>query len=203
MPTPETLATVFRIGGQVVSQLIKMAPKQVSPPPPPPTPDYISQEIEPAPQEAAPPLELVEKDTGGESEVKAGCVPCATGHLSTTTGLLDESMRFARTEGIASDEVIDRMAKSLKELNAMERVDLSPEKIAWLPAWEKEIAEKALELSRATRHAIEGTRSVDDLEKAAADISTGYQEITRLYFGHRLREENNAGKAEVGRAPAG
>ena len=123
---------------------------------------------------------------GKASSIAAGCVPCAIGHFGTCSGLLNEAMRFAKKDGMSSSEVIDRVNMCLDELNAMERVDLRPELIVNLPDWEKELANKSLTESRATRHGLEGLTTIDDLEKVAADTQTARTEVGRGWFKERL-----------------
>ncbi|KKM97417.1 hypothetical protein LCGC14_1168210 [marine sediment metagenome] len=125
-------------------------------------------------------------EEGKASSVEAGCVPCAIGHFGTCTGLLNEAMRFAKKDGVGSSEVIDRVNMCLDELNAMERVDLRPEMITDLPEWEKELANRALTASRATRHGLEGLTDGNDLEKVAASTQTARTEIGRGWFQERM-----------------
>ena len=120
------------------------------------------------------------------SDVATGCVPCAISHFGTCAGLLNEAMRFARKDGLESYEVLDRINKSLDELNALERVDLDSEKIFALPQGEKELAVKALNASRATRHSLESLITVDDLDKATADVQTIRRDIGRDWYRYRL-----------------
>ena len=49
---------------------------------------------------------IVETTSLKATAIATGCIPCSLGHLGTCTGLLNEGMRFARTDGIQSDEVI-------------------------------------------------------------------------------------------------
>jgi hypothetical protein len=95
-------------------------------------------------------------------------------------------MRFARTEGLGSDQVLDDTNSCLSELNALERVDMRPEKIAQLEPWEKELAIEVLSLSRETRHALEGMSTPDDLEKIAANLQPKQREIVKKWFRHKL-----------------
>jgi hypothetical protein len=118
--------------------------------------------------------------------IATGCVPCSIGHLGTCSGLLNEAMRFARSDGIQSEEVISRCNMCLDELNALERVDLRPELIHGLPDWEKGLAEKALNLSRSLRHDLEGLSSTDALEGITAQTQGTRQEIGSAWFRERL-----------------
>lgn len=183
----QTTALLVQEGGKLVTQLLMLyPPKRQKPSVTPPDPD-ISQEIPEPPVAEAEPI-AVESEASG---IKAGCVPCAIGHFSTCSGLLAESMRFVRSDGLNSNEVIDRVSHCLEELNAMEREDLSPQKIHQLPPWEKELAIMALDKSRATRHALEGIASENDLEAAAAGAQEFRQEISREWFKHRLERSQN------------
>jgi len=128
--------------------------------------------------------EIAEEARGGD--VATGCVPCSISHFGTCAGLLSEAMRFARKDGLDSNEVLDRINKSLDELNALERVDLDSEKIYYLPPEEKDIAAKSLNASRATRHALESLTTVDDLEKVTADVQTVRKDIGRDWYRYRL-----------------
>lgn len=132
-----------------------------------------------------------------KADIATGCVPCALGHLGTCTGLLNEAMRFARSDGLDSTEVITRANMCLDELNAMERVDLRPEMIANLPDWEKKIANKALDQSRATRHGLEGLSSIDGLEKAAADMQSARQEIGVSWFKQKIPHMTPSERADL------
>lgn len=129
---------------------------------------------------AAPPI--TEKATG----TATGCVPCSIGHLGTCSGLLNEAMRFARNDGVESDEVISRVNICLDELNALERVDLRPEMIHGLPPWERALAEQALSLSRAIRHDLEQIPSVSGLEGIAGRTQSERQAIGRAWFRGKL-----------------
>jgi hypothetical protein len=115
-----------------------------------------------------------------------GCVPCSIGHLGTCSGLLNEAMRFARKDGVQSEEVIGRVNMCLDELNALERVDLRPELIHGLPDWEKTLAEKALSLSRSLRHDLEGLSTLESLEGIAAKTQGTRQEIGKSWFKERI-----------------
>jgi hypothetical protein len=118
--------------------------------------------------------------------IATGCVPCSIGHLGTCSGLLNEAMRFARSDGIQSEEVISRCNMCLDELNALERVDLRPELMHGLPDWEKALAEKALNLSRSLRHDLEGVSTVDALEGITAKAQGTRQDIGSSWFRERL-----------------
>jgi hypothetical protein len=133
-------------------------------------------------------------------EIATGCIPCAMGHLGTCSGILNESVRFAKTDaGVGSPEVIDRVNMCLDELNAMERVDLRPEMTTQLTGWEKDLAERALAESRSIRHTLEGMKDVKELEKVAATTQTSRKEIGRTWFQNKLVNMNDTDKEEIKR----
>ena len=131
----------------------------------------------------------IESPVTKTSGVATGCIPCAMGHFGTCSGLLSESMRFARDDkdGIYSDEVTDRVGKCLDELNTMERVDLTEEKIIGLPEWEKELATQVLVTSRQTRHALESLKDVDDLEQVTANTQITRKDLFRQWVKSRVK----------------
>ncbi len=134
---------------------------------------------------------------GSESSVAAGCVPCSINHLATCSGLLSEGMRFARSDGLQSNEVIDRVTHCLEELSTMEREDLAPVKVARLPEWERALANEAANTSRNIRHRLEGLASINDLEAAAADAQGARQDIGRGWFKERLSRMDQGEKEEL------
>jgi len=118
-------------------------------------------------------------------KIATGCLPCAVGHFSTSSGLLKEAVRF-KGEGMTSSEILDRIAAALEEQNALEREDLSPEKIQGLPEWERPIAEEALDQSRQLRHRLESIQSIDELELAAVDTKRYYIKLNRQWYRGRF-----------------
>ena len=94
-------------------------------------------------------------------------------------------MRF-KGEGITSDEILDRIAKALEEQNALERGDLTQEKIQNSPQWEREIAEEALSQSRGLRHRLENLNNIEQLGQAAADSERVYKKLFREWFKQRF-----------------
>ena len=124
------------------------------------------------------------------SEIKgvaSACVPCAIGHFSTSARVLNEAVRFKK-DGLASPQVLDDIAVALGEQNALERIDLTPEKIRLLPEWEKRMAELALERSRELRHKLESVQSMEELENLAADTEEFYKLLNREWASKRLEE---------------
>jgi len=126
------------------------------------------------------------QENGSKDAIATACVPCALGHFSQSAGALNEAMRFKK-DGIGSNEVLDRIASVLEEQNALERFDLTPEKLQKTPGWEKQIAEEALQQSRQLRHRLEGIQSIEELEQAAADTARFYKKINRAWYKGRFR----------------
>ena len=147
--------------------------------------DLITQLQAESPEEFPQPVpqEIKEK-------IATACVGCAVGHFSACTGLLNEAMRFK--EGGMSDEVVDRLNKCQDELTALERIDLTREKIAALPEWEKTLAEKALKQSRETRHKIEAIASIEDVDKITVETEKFRRELGREWFKGKLREHGKS-----------
>jgi len=128
---------------------------------------------------------IKEPETAPKQAVATACVPCALGHFSTSAGLLNEAVRFKK-EGITSNEILDRIAKVLEEQNALERVDLTEEKIRKTPAWERDLAEEALQQSRSLRHRLETLTTIEELGQAAADSEEYYRNLNRKWWKRRF-----------------
>jgi hypothetical protein len=130
------------------------------------------------------------RSVAGGSQVKAGgkaCAPCGADHFSTAAGLLPESVRFAHRDGLESDEVIRRLDKVFRELNAFEREDGAPENIVKLPEDEKVLMRKLMDQSRGLRHQLTDVKSIDDLEAAAAQAEKMSLGARTQVFKMRLR----------------
>jgi|GEM_PF-1189425 len=118
--------------------------------------------------------------------IATGCIPCAIGHVGTCSGLINEAVRFAHSDGMVSNEVIDRVGICLDELNGMEREDLRPAMIINLPPWEKEMAQRVLAASRQIRHRLEAMASVESLEEAAAASETVRLDVWRDWIKKKM-----------------
>jgi len=149
---------------------------------------------QPAPGVAPPTHAAPSEKTSQTENIATACVPCALGHFSTSSGLLNECVRF-KEDGIDSNEILDRVAKILAEQNALERVDLTPEMIQRSPEWERKLAERALAESRRLRHKLEGLESIEQLEEAAASTASFYRKLNREWFKERLTRRS--GGADV------
>lgn len=205
----EVLAALIQVGTQIASKAIVMFSnpklsreeydlrlKQLEGPtitPPPehgettitmtPLPALPAAKVEPPPAAAA-----AAPSENKATSVKAGCIPCSLGHFGACNGMLSEAMRFARKEGLASGEVIDRANICLDELNALERMDMTPAMLQALPTWEKDLALKALNTSREVRHDLEGLQSVEHLEATAAKMETARKELGRAWFQEKFKQ---------------
>lgn len=117
--------------------------------------------------------------------VASACVPCSIHHFSTSARLLNEAVRFKK-DGLTSTQILDDIAAVIGEQNALERIDLTPEKIEALPEWEKEHAQIALDKSRELRHRLEAIQSIDELDELAADTEKFYRFLNRVWTSKRL-----------------
>lgn len=199
---PEIRASIVKEGGKIISDLVRL---QMAKPSKKPSARGEAEEGEPQTTEAMiitqEPAKPPEIGSGGDREppdkgIATACVACALGHFSTSAGLLDEAVRF-KGEGITSNAVLDRIAKTLQELNALERVDLTPEKLRTAPDWERDIAEEALQQSRGLRHRLETIKGIEDLEAAAADTAGYYRSLHREWWKRRLAKTDEIKPPEM------
>jgi len=126
----------------------------------------------------------------GFSQVAAGgkaCSVCGADHFSTAAGLLEEAPRFARKGGLEDPEVIRRVDKVFRELNAFEREDGAPENIVKLPEDEKVVMRALMDRSRDLRHQLTDMKSLDDLEAVAAHAGEVSLKSRTQVFKMRLR----------------
>jgi len=151
-----------------------------APPEQKPTPTTPVQEPEPVLQ---------------QEDIATACVPCGVGHFAGAAKLLNEAVRF-RDDGITSNQVLDDIAGAIGELNAMERVDLTPEKLQNTSSWERPIADEALRESRKLRHRLESISSMEEIEQAAADTESYYKKLYRQWFKQRFTHLGPA-KAQI------
>jgi len=138
---------------------------------------------------------VTESEQDQPEDIATACVPCAIGHYAGAAKLLNEAIRF-RDDGIESNQVLDDIAGAIGELNGMERVDLTPERLQKTPGWERTIADEALRESRKLRHRLEGIGSMDEIEKAAADTESYYKKLNRQWYRERFKHLGGD-KAEV------
>ena len=156
----------------------------------------IVEKRAPSKQKTTPTITTQEPEPGPPQEdIATACVPCGVGHFAGAAKLLNEAFRF-RGDGITSNQVLDDIAGAIGELNAMERVDLTPEKLQNTSSWERPIADEALRESRKLRHRLEGISSILEIEKAAADSESCYKRLFREWFKQRFAHLGPA-KAQI------
>jgi len=202
-PDPEDIFSVIDKAGDAIEAglniIDKVADKfdqaaQRFGPPEPTTPTRApeSQKESPLPTTQPPPSEENPRE---EQDIATACVACAIGHYAGAAKLLNEAIRF-REDGIESNQVLDDIAGAIGELNAMERVDLTPERLQKTPGWERAIADEALRESRKLRHRLEGISSMEEIEKAAADTESYFKKLNRQWYRGRF-SNLGAEKAET------
>lgn len=183
---------IFRKDDKALDRLEeRIKSRRQSPSLPQPTPAVATGES--AQRQAQP---TVHESGSSEENVATACVPCTLGHFSTTSGLLKEALRF-KDKGVQSEEVADRIGQSLEELNALERIDLSADKLRSAPEWERPMAEEALQNSRALRHKLENISSMNELENAANEANDYYRNLNRNWFKQRIQNMSDTEKAKV------
>jgi hypothetical protein len=111
------------------------------------------------------------KLTGTGAPVATSCIACSRSHMATIAGALEEAIRFARDGGVTDPEAIRRIDTAEKEINIMERIDLSPEAIQNSPEKDQTLARHFLPKIRSLRQNIGQITSVEKLEKAASEAS--------------------------------
>ena len=202
-PDPEDIFSVIDKAGDAIEAglniIDKVADKfdqaaQRFGPPEPTTPTRAPESQKESPLPAAMP-QPSEENPSEEQDIATACVACSIGHYAGAAKLLNEAIRF-REDGIESNQVLDDIAGAIGELNAMERVDLTPERLQNTPGWERAIAEEALRESRKLRHRLEGIGSMEEIEKAAADTESYYKKLNRQWYRGRF-SNLGAEKAET------
>jgi len=126
-------------------------------------------------EEAGEALEHPEVET--QAETGTACLSCSRSHLSTVSGAMTESLRFARTDGIMNPEVQRRIMLAEDEINIMERIDLAPDALAKATPGEQEVAQEYLPKIRKLRQDIGNITTVDQLETVAQEASILGQEF--------------------------
>ncbi|MDD5702706.1 MAG: hypothetical protein PHU23_11730 [Dehalococcoidales bacterium] len=113
-------------------------------------------------------------------EVSTSCINCSRSHLITAAGALDEALRFAREGGIMHPEAVKRISLAEREINIMERVDLSPESILKSPQQDQDMARELVPKVRVLRQNIGMIASPLQLEQVAAqanELATQFQKV--------------------------
>lgn len=133
---------------------------------------YFSPSPTPPGQVAIIDAKPIQIEISKPKEVATSCMACSRSHLTTIAGALDEALRFARTDGVQSPEVMKRIDMAEREVNIMERIDLSPDAIQNSPQAEQDFVRPFMPRIRELRQNIGQITSVDQLEKTAADANT-------------------------------
>ena len=119
------------------------------------------------------------------------CLPCSRDHFTIASSVIDEATRFAsREDGMKDPEVRKRIQAALKELNAMERLDLAPANTATLQGKEHELATWAKNNSAKLRHDITNARTPQDLERVASELSKVSQKFSDDVWDLALEDGN-------------
>lgn len=116
----------------------------------------------------------------GGREVSTSCINCSRSHLVTAAGALDEALRFAREGGIMHPEAVKRIGLAEREINIMERIDLSPESIEKSPQQDQDLARDLVPRVRVLRQNIGMIASPLQLEQVAAqanELATQFQKV--------------------------
>jgi len=128
------------------------------------------------------------------SKAGTGCRPCTSDHLATCAGALGEALRFARTDGVNSDDIQQRIALCAEELNIWERWDAAPKSFTDLSDQDKDFLRRWLPRGRGLRHQVNQIETLGDLEKAAAHAQRLHLEARK-----ELKERGNPFLEEVER----
>lgn len=132
------------------------------------------------------PLPILPQNKASGASIKesksTACIPCSKAHISTISGALGESIRFAKKDGITHPEVVDRLGIATDELAIMERVDLAPYKIETLKGKERDLANWIVEKSRDLRHSLDTISNVEALEKTAAEAARFRDELLPKFW---------------------
>ena len=159
-----TKAGLVREGGKLMSDLLRLVIAR------PRTGTISTVVAKEAPSEekmTIPPTEeVLEKPI--VAKPGTGCRSCTADHLATCAGSLGEALRFARSDGMMSDEVQKRIALCSQELNIWERWDAAPQSFVDLPQADKDFLRRWLPKGRGLRHQLNEISSTEKLEKTAA-----------------------------------
>ncbi len=117
------------------------------------------------PPAALPLAKTVSKPT----DVSTACLSCSRAHLAAVAGALNEALRFAREDGVGDSEAVQRVNLAENEITIMERIDLSPAKIAATSPAERAVVEAFLPRIRSLRQKISNITTLQDLETAAVE----------------------------------
>lgn len=120
---------------------------------------------------------------GGENgSVSTACIACTNAHLAATAAILEEALRFARSDprGPAHPEALRRIQTATMEITNLEREDLRPDKVHDLPAAAREVVRRYIPKIRELRQRIvTGIQDTDSLERVAAEAERLFRSFDR------------------------
>lgn len=147
--------------------------------PPVTLPEIRGAEIEGLSEEPISFEPALETPTEPAEEVSTACLSCSRSHLSTVSGALGESLRFARGDpaGISHPEVQRRVMLAEDEILMLERIDLAADALEKASPEEKAVALEYLPRIRSLRQNIGNISSVEQLQETAAEASVLGQEF--------------------------
>ncbi len=116
--------------------------------------------------------------------------------ITVASGSLKEAMRFARADGVQHPEVQLRMARTEELVNALERVNFSPERLKSLPPEEQARVKAVLpKLREARQDLINNVRNADDLESVTVRIAEIDKQLNPLPDQQHLEEAAERARA--------
>lgn len=107
------------------------------------------------------------------------CRPCTSDHLSTCAGALSEALRFARADGMESEEVQDRLTLCAQEINIWERWDAAPKSFVELSNQDQDFLRRWLPKGRGFKHKVNSCETLVQLEQVAAMAERLHQEARK------------------------
>ena len=110
-----------------------------------------------------------------KKKISAGiaCLPCSVDHFMSFSGFIDEASRMSKP--IDDNETLKRLGLARRELNTMERVDLTDSAIKKMNKKEQRLARYVKKKSAELRHMmtprnLKGISDLNDLSAKATDI---------------------------------
>jgi hypothetical protein len=128
---------------------------------------------------------MVKKKDLTKKKISEGvaCIACSSDHLMTASGAIDEASRMAQGGKYIDDkEIISRLGTAKRELDIMERIDLTDKKIQGLKGEEKKLALDVKNKSAEIRHGIMGIKSMSDLIELSATASKTWEDVWAKAF---------------------
>jgi len=123
---------------------------------------------------------MVKKMDLSEKKISEGvaCIACSTDHFMTASAAIDEASRMAQGgKTIDNDEIVKRLGTAKRELDIMERIDLTDKKIAGMTGDEKQLALDVKRQSAELRHGIMGVKSETDLLDLSSMATKTWEDV--------------------------